>query len=241
MKQPPRDPGKRDELQTYRQLSLGRTFKSKAQRARAEANGLYRIIGNGDASKPFLQVPRARYEEIRAEVAKSMLQKARAADLGVAPEILLQQMRPSIEDQTYRQLATEQQQAAHLESHFVRQHGRHLTPAEKAQLGSIPVSNSRMPTPAFTPVRQALVDEVISKIQNCQTNNSARYQTAWAQCVGAEVAQQSWLERIDKIQGVAYFRCHNSALSFQLQRQPGLAKRLGNLLGSPLKRLQICR
>ena len=61
--QTPRD--KREELKTYRELTLRRELKSIRQRKRLEANGQRRVLGNGSATQPYLVVETNRYRQVR--------------------------------------------------------------------------------------------------------------------------------------------------------------------------------
>ena len=61
-------------------------------------------------------------------------------------------------------------------------------------------------------------DGRIGAIEQRQSHNPARYQTIWADVVGSDAAQQSHLEQIDAATQTAWFRCTNSVLSYDLQR-----------------------
>jgi hypothetical protein len=56
-----------------------------------------------------------------------------------------------------------------------------------------------------------------------------------------EMAQQSRVERMDEKEGVVYFRCFNSTLSYHLQRQPELPKKLTKALGFFVRKVVAAR
>jgi hypothetical protein len=229
---------KREEVTTYQELKLGRTLKSKVRRAQAEKSGVHRVIGGSDPTRPFLQVLRRRYLEVRREITKEFLVQAQTARIRVSADLLLKQLTPRIEAKTYDLLAAEQRLAAGLETNFVRKLGRHPTPAEKDSLLRIGAMENAGPRQNLDN-RRAAIDEVLGKIETRQAHNPSRYQTAWTLAIGSEIAQQTVLEKIDKIQGVAFFRCLNSALSYHLQRQPDLPRKLSKALGFPIRALKV--
>lgn len=229
---------KREEIATYKELKLGRTLKSKVRRNQAEKSGVHRIIGGSDPTRPFLQVLRRRYLEIRNAVTKDFLLQARAIRIRMAADLLLKQLSPRIEAKTYDLLAAELRLAGGLETNFVHKLGRHPTPAEKDSLMHLGATENAGPRQNLDN-RRAAIDEVLGKIQSRQTHNPSRYQTAWAQAVGNEIAQQTVLEKIDKLQGVAFFRCLNSALSYHLQRLPDLPRKLSKAVGFPIRAIKV--
>jgi hypothetical protein len=127
--------------------------------------------------------------------------------------------------------------------------GEHVRPrsVSKATLALSPEEHRRLlavAAPAKTkPIgRKAhlgAIDEVLSRVADLQKDNPERLQEAWSRVVGMEVAGQTKLERVDALQGIAYFRCYNSGLSFTLQRQPGLALKLGRELKMKLKQVRV--
>jgi hypothetical protein len=232
----PRD--KRDELKTYRELELTRDLKSQRQRRRVEARGKLRVIGDGSTAQPYLAVDGKRYRQVRLEHQRRLLVEARGMKLGLPADRLLAQLTPRIEGLTYAQLAEE----AHHETaqkNPLPALGRALTEQEQARF-----ADSRA-LEKFPPAREggkdsagAALQHVLSRIEQRQTHNPARYQTIWAQLVGADASAQSHLERVDAATQTAYFRCHNSVLSMDLQRRPGLAQKLSKALGLPVRQLR---
>lgn len=232
----PRD--KREELKTYRELTLGRTLKSARQRRRVEANGLQRVIGDGSSNQPYLTVETRRYRQLRLENQKQLLLQARETGLNLPVDTLLQQLSPRIEALTYAQLAEEHEHdAAH--NLPVEALGRALTAEEKTHFAASRAA-AKNPAPIHSPKPSArtALNQVLGHIEKRQTHNPARYQTLWAQLVGADAAQQSHLDHIDPATQTAWFRCFNSVLSADIQRRRGIAQKLAKALGLPVRQLR---
>jgi hypothetical protein len=232
----PRD--KREELKTYRELELGRELKSKAQRRRVEAKGKLRIIGDGSSSQPYLAVDAKRYRQVRLDHQRLLLLETRAMKLGLGPDRLLAQLTPRIEALTYAQIAEEMRDEAAGRAPIPAL-GRALTEQERARFADSRALGKNTGTREGAPesARSAL-QQVLGSIEKRQSHNPARYQTIWAQLVGPDAAAQSHLERIDPATQTAYFRCHNSVLSMDLQRRNGLAQKLAKALGLPVRALR---
>jgi hypothetical protein len=234
--QTPRD--KREELKTYRELTLGRTLKSARQRRRVEAAGVRRVIGDGSSSQPYLAVEMRRYRQLRLENQRQLLLQARRTGLDLPVDTLLQQLSPRIEALTYAQLAEEHDHdAAH--NLPVEALGRALTAEEKTHFAASRAA-SESPAANHSPKLSArtALNQVLGRIEKRQTHNPARYQTLWAQLVGADAAQQSHLDHVDPATQTAWFRCFNSVLSADLQRRRGLAQKLARALGMPIRQLR---
>jgi len=241
-KWPAQSRAKKEEVKTYKDLGLNRSLKSKAQRSRLEKSGVHKVIGGQEAERPYLKASKQRYHEIRREVTREFLEKARASGMTVPLNVLMQHLHGRIEQITYDRLATEQQQSVRVESSFLQHHGRSPTVNEKARFveSSASKESSALP-PGWGNRRHALIDHLLNTMQDKLTHNPARYQTIWAEIVGAEVAQQSCLERVNGAEGTAYFKCFNSALSYQLQRQAELPKKLSRALGVTVRTLRVTR
>ena len=166
---------KREELKTYRELTLRRDLKSKIQRKRVEA---------------------LTYAQLAEESCHEAQRHVPVAALG-------------------RALTTEEQR------HFAASRAASEGPARRANQAS-----------------HTALDHVLGSIEQRQTHNPARYQTVWAQLVGADAAQQSQLDQVDPNTQTAYFRCYNSVLSTDLQRRRGLAQKLARELGLPVRQLR---
>lgn len=237
---PPRNPAtprdKREELKTYRELSLRRDLKSVRARRKIEANGLRRVLGDGSGTQPYLVVETRRYREVRLEIQRKLLIQARRTGLDLPVDLLLGQLKPRIEALTYAQLAEEVSHEAASDV-TVAALGRALTAEERARFAASRAS-SDMPEPAPVPSSKTALNSVLGSIEKRQTNNPARYQTIWAQLVGPDAAQQSHLEQVDPNTQTAYFRCFNSVLSSDLQRRRGLAQKLSRALGLPVRQLR---
>jgi hypothetical protein len=230
--QTPRD--KRDELKTYRELALRRDLKSVRHRRRVEAGGKQRVLGNGSDSQPYLIVEASRYREVRREIQRRLLLEAQAAELNLPLDQLQEQLRPRIEALAYAELAREIEQRA-LRDVPVAGLGRALTAEEQGHFAAATAGSH----PAMPPrAAKTALNQVLGRIENRQSHNPARYQTLWAQVVGADAAQQSFLEQVDPATQTAYFRCFNSVLSSDLQRRTGLAGKLSRALGVPVRKLR---
>lgn len=238
MKKRDGDKTKREEMTTYQVLALSREFKSKVRREKAAARGVNRIVGGDDPSRPYLKVSSQRYREVRAEVTKEFLEQVRRQKIALPGETILQQLRPAIDRRTYDRLAAEQELEMRLEALTVQ--GRQLTKTERACLREAgqAVTETR---PHFSGYRSELLDEVMTKVVRRQRHNPTRYQTAWAETVGGDLAQQTRVERVDEKEGVLYFRCLNSVVSHHLQRLPDLPKKLTKALGFFVRKVAAAR
>lgn len=228
---------KREEFKTYKALGFGRSLKSKFRRDQIDHKRVNRVIGGGD--RPYMEVNHQRYLALRREVTAELLREAQAAGIQVPIEALMASLRHRIEKVTYERLALEQQAAAKVEVSFLEHHGRLPTHLEKQRFVESALVGIEKVAPTLNAKRGGILDEVLSKIQSKQENNPARFQTAWAQVVGPEIAHQSHLDRVDAASCTAYFRCYNSALSYQLQRQTDLPKKLGKALGMVIRAVRV--
>jgi len=229
----PRD--KREELKTYRELDLRRDLKSIRARKKIEANGLRRVLGDGSSGQPYLVVEMKRYREVRLEIQRKFLVEARAKGLNLDVDMLLRQLKPRIEGLVYTQLAIETSHDTELHAP-VAALGRKLTTAERAHFAASRAT-SDISGLAISSANRAL-NQVLGHVEQRQTHNPARYQSIWAEIVGAEAAQQSFLDNIDAATQTAWFRCTNSALSYALSRKPALAQKLAKALGLPIRQLR---
>ncbi len=239
---PPRNPptprDKREELKTYSELKLHRDLKSIVKRKKVEANGLRRVLGNGSSGQPYLIVETRRYRQVRLEIQRQLLVEARRDGLHLSVDLLLRQLKPRIEALAYTQLAEETSHDA--ERHIpVAALGRALTAEEQVHFAASRAVSDTSSTPrtATSSANRAL-NQVLGQVEQRQTHNPARYQTIWAQVVGAEAAQQSYLDRVDPATQTAWFRCTNSTLSYALSRKPALAQKLSKALGLPIRQLR---
>jgi hypothetical protein len=234
--QTPRD--KREELKTYRELALRRELKSKRQRQRVEAKGQKRVLGDGSSGQPYLIVETERYRQLRLEVQRQLLVEARRSGIELPVDGLLRQLKPRIEALVYAQLAEEtgHEAARHIP---VASLGRALTVEERAHFAASRAASGTVPAVGVAGLSsRTALSHVLSSIEQRQTHNPARHQTIWAQVVGGEVAQQTYLDRIDPTTQTAWFRCTNSALSYALSRKPLLAQKLSRALGLPVRQLR---
>jgi hypothetical protein len=221
----PRD--KREELKTYRELSLRRDLKSKVQRRRIEASGVQRVLGDGSSTQPYLIVETSHYRDVRLEVQHRLLVEARTSGLELSVDLLLRQLKPRIEESVHR--------AQH--SVPVAALGRALTAEERLHFAASRAV-SKTGDGAGNQTACTALDHVLGSVEQRQTHNPARYQMLWAQVVGPDVAQQSFLEQVDPNTQTAYFRCYNSVLSSDLQRRPALVQKLAKALGLPIRQLR---
>jgi len=227
---------KREELKTYRELELRRDLKSIRQRRRVEAKGDKRVLGDGSSGQPYLIVETRRYRQVRLEIQRKLLIEARKTGLDLPIDVLLRQLKPRIEALAYAQLTEETNQEA-LRHVPIAALGRALT-AEEGKHFAASHAAAETPVPVTNSTARTALNHVLGNIEQRQTHNPARYQTLWAQLVGADAAQQSQLDHVDPNTQTAYFRCYNSVLSTDLQRRPGLAQKLARALGLPVRQLR---
>ena len=241
----PTPTAKREELKTYGELGLSRDYKSVKVRRRIASGGPRILIGGDDPARPQIVVSRPLYKKVRLDVMKDLLVRARRDLPGVGKDFLLDHLVPRIERETYERLAADHHHAPRLDAAFRRLHGRVPTAGERTALGPEPAPTSvrerpeAPPTAGFAHYRGGVLDELLGQIQARQAHNPGRYQSVWAELVGPELAQQSRLEKIHPESAVAYFRCLNSALSYQLQRRADLPAKLSRALGVPVRQLRV--
>lgn len=233
--QTPRD--KREELKTYRELELRRDLKSIRQRKRVERSGLKRVLGDGSGTQPYLIVDARRYREVRLEIQRRLLLEARASQMALPADDLLRQLKPRVEALVYARLADE---AGHetLRHVPIPALGRALTAEERAHFSASHAAGETSGVASTPSSANMALNHVLGSIEQRQTHNPARYQTIWAQIVGSDAAQQSFLESVDPLKQTAWFRCFNSVLSADLQRRPALAQKLAKALGVPIRQLR---
>ncbi len=236
---PSQQPAKRDELKTYSELGLGRSYKSSRQRRRLAAGGPRLLIGGDDPARPQLVVEREVYMKTRLEVLRRLLVEARDGLPGVGRDFLLDHLQPRIERETYQRLAAAYHHAPRLDAAFRRLHGRQPTLGERDSLPPAPETAPASATAPFDRYRGGVLDELLGQIQARQAHNPAHYQTVWAELVGPALAQQSRLEKIAPESATAFFRCLNSALSYQLQRRADLPAKLAKALRVPVRQLKV--
>jgi len=247
MSQFPSQPqAKRNELKTYSELGLGRHYKSARQRRRLAGGGPRLLIGGDDPGRPQLVVERPVYTKTRLDVLRALLVRAREELPGVGREFLLDHLGPRVERETYDRLAAVYHHAPRLDAAFRRLHGRQPTlrerdsfaPSTPHSLGEEPERLEAAAVP-FERYRGGVLDELMGQIQARQAHNPDRYQSVWAELVGPELAQQSRLEKVVPESATAFFRCLNSALSYQLQRRPDLPGKLTRALKVPVRTLKV--
>ena len=245
---PSQQPAKRNELKTYSELGLGRHYKSARQRRRLAGGGPRLLIGGDDPARPQLVVERPVYTRTRLDVLRALLVRAREELPGVGREFLLDHLGPRVERETYDRLAAVYHHAPRLDAAFRRLHGRQPTLREResfAPPGARSLKEESETTDEaatevpFARYRGGILDELLGQIQARQAHNPDRYQTVWAELVGPELAQQSRLEKIVPESATAFFRCFNSALSYQLQRRADLPGKLARALKVPVRQLKV--
>ena len=246
------DKTKHEELKTYSALGLGRSYKSVKGRRKLAAlsDGPSLLIGGDDSSRPQIVVNRELYRKTRLDVLRRLLLEARDLLPGVGKDLLLDQLRPRVERETYEHLALVHHEGPRLDAAFQRLHGRNPTARERELLAPpeerAPVKKKQgeaekkaQDTSTYGSYRAGVIDEVLGQVQARQRHNPARYQALWAEAVGTEIAMQSKFEKIDPGTGIAYFRCFNSTLSFRLQRMADLPAKLSKALKTPVKQVRV--
>jgi hypothetical protein len=228
---------KREELKTYRELALRRDLKSIRARKRVEADGKRRVLGDGSSTQPYLIVEAERYRAVRLEAQKKLLREARDSGLNLPVAVLLEQLGPRIEALAYAQLVGEAEHES-VRYHTVAALGRALTKEERSRFAASEAAAPGTGPASRRRAAQTALNQVLGHIEERQSHNPARYQMLWAQTVGVEAAQQSQLEKVDPATQTAWFRCINSVLSSDLQRRRGLAQKLSQTLGVPVRQLR---
>jgi hypothetical protein len=229
------NPSKREELKTYSTLGLKRTLKSSSQRRRMLARGAQVILGGGSPHEPEIAVLRPRYNAVRLLVLQEHLQRAKTMEFSLSREQLLDHLSPGVDRETYRRILAEEQAAGRLEEAFQQTYARRPTEAE-ARLFQAQGGGEVAAKHCAHQQRAHLLGEVLAGIEDCREQSGSRLQSVWAEVVGAELAQQSQLEKVEA--GIGWFRCLNSALSYHLQRKPEIAAELTRKLAMPVRQLR---
>ncbi len=87
--------------------------------------------------------------------------------------------------------------------------------------------------------RNNVLTEVMTQIKSIQKRNPDRYQKIWKEIAGPEFSKESWLHRVDEAKGIAYVRCFNNALGFQLTKRPDFVRQLGEKLQCRIASIRI--
>lgn len=233
------DSSKKQEIKTYQSLGLGRESKSRAGRRKAERDGVFRFIGGDSPDRPYLRVVKASYLRVWKEV-QAQLQKDWAS-FEVEETQKDRILKPLIEQKVYETLAQEAVALATAETNFQQSHGRRMTPHETELFAkTLKLSKSLGEFPKHLPSsfrRKQAVQTVLQRILEKQGGSHASLQQAWAEAVGPEIAMESALESIQSATGVAYARCMNPAMKFELQRNRQLLAKLSKALNRPIKKI----
>ncbi|MDX6767421.1 MAG: hypothetical protein SFU85_11595 [Candidatus Methylacidiphilales bacterium] len=224
---------KKREWATYRKLDLQRQHKSRAKRDALASGGLHLFIGGSDPDRPWLKVARADYvrvwKEVDAELARDQPDPA-------ARELL----RVRHEQMVYDRLLAQSSEMRGVGDTFQKSHGRAMTTHERELYARISRDRDHSP---LTPqerakrVRSLWMHGLMDKIRRNQSGNPQRMQQIWAEVVGPEAAQDSTLDYVDAVRGLAVCRTTSSIRAQQLKREPGLAAKLGQALGQKITRI----
>lgn len=228
---------KREELKTYRAIGLSREGKSRAGRRKAQRTGLYRYIGGDCLERPHLKVPREAYLRVWRESQAIILEKWKKSSLEATAKAAL--MRPEIERMTYEKLASEMNSMIAVETSFQQSEGRKMTLHEKSLYGrTLQLSEStRDDNSQMNQKRKLALNHVVQKIFDLHQGDTNQLQAAWVSVVGPETALESILESIDPRTGIAFCRCNNPTLKFQMQRTRDLSARLSQALGRKIQKI----
>lgn len=224
---------KKREWATYRKLDLQRQHKSRAKRDAVASGGLHLYIGGTDPDRPWIRVARADYTRVWKEVA---LELARETPDEHSRE--LQRVRQ--EQMVYDRLLAQSSEMRGVGDQFQKAHGRAMTTHERELYTRISRKDDHTP---LSPqeraqrVRSLWMHSLMDKIRRNQAGSPGRMQQIWAEVVGAEAAQDSTLDYVDSLRGLAVCRTTSSIRAQQLKRQPGLAAKLGQALGQKITRI----
>lgn len=226
---------KKREWATYRKLDLQRQHKSRAKRDAVASGGLHLYIGGTDSDRPWLKVSRAEYVRIWKEV---------AAELALQnPDVASRELlRIRQEQMVYDRLLAQTSEMRGVGDQFQKAHGRNMTTHERELYARVSLHDDHTP---LSPqerakrVRSLWMHGLMDKIRRNQSGSAGRMQQIWAEVVGPEAAQDSTLDYVDPLRGLAVCRTTSSIRAQQLKRQPGLAAKLGQALGTKITRISF--
>lgn len=206
---PPFEKSKKEELKTYRLLGLSKIPSSQRKRRAIEHRGLEKVIGGNSPDRPSLKIPQTLYWELKEIVYKEFLLKIEKAQILAPLEMILEGAREDLEIKIYDLVVQRKSESKEIGFEGFKEHRRNL------------------------------LDEVLKQVKSVQKRNPDRYQKLWKETVGAILAQESWLHRVDEKLGIAYIRCFNNALGFQLTRREDFKNSLSQKLGFPIKTFRL--
>jgi hypothetical protein len=224
---------KKREWATYRKLDLQRQHKSRAKRDAVASGGLHLFIGGTDSDRPWLKVDRSDYVQVWKEVAAEL---AKQNPDDSSRELL----RVRQEQIVYDRLLARASEMRGVGDQFQKSHGRAMTTHERELYTRISRDDAHQP---LSPqdraerVRSLWMHGLMNKIRRNQSGSAGRMQQIWAEVVGAEAAQDSTLDYVDPLRGLAVCRTTSSIRAQQLKRQHGLAAKLSQALGTIITRI----
>ena len=233
---------KRKEFSTYRTLKLNRTHKSRAKRQALSEQMIFCYIGGDSPNRPYLKVLKSEYHRVWIEVVNDI--RVKSHNSGFTLEQIMDLNHGKVQKLVYERLADHAQALEALESNFVQQHGRKMTPHElKLYTRLLNKEPQTKTSPKIDPVessqsmRKMVVQKVMKKIRDAQKRDPGKLQQAWATVVGSEMALDSHLERIDSERGLAICKCLSSARIYELRRDRSLPQKLSKELGMHVQRI----
>lgn len=202
---------KKDELKTYRLLNLQKTPSTFKKKRSWEHRGLEKIMGGKDPGRPVLRVPQKVYWELREEVYREFLLKLQENRITGSLEKILDSVQDELENRIYDRWLQKQK-----------------TCEGPSTQGS-----------SYQDYRSNVIDGVLQNIKTIQKRNPDRYQKIWRSVVGIPLSQESWLHQIDEKKGIAYIRCFNNALAFQISKKSDVRIRLSEALGVKIQSIRM--
>ncbi|CAF0694646.1 DUF721 domain-containing protein [Candidatus Methylacidithermus pantelleriae] len=162
--------------------------------------------------EPSLWIRKDVYHQMLQETLEELLARARACFGPSIPPELLQVLLPSLKKELYRKVVAE-----------VRETGSTKDPPSKE---------------TFSFYRARLLQGVLSHIEQKRLKASQRLQEIWREIVGDFLARESLLVRVDPEKQVAYIRCADGHIGFEISRRSELAQHLSKRLGVPIRKLR---
>jgi hypothetical protein len=229
---------KRDELKTYRLLGIPRDRKFEKRPYNKK-----RFLGGDCIERPVVMLNEVDYLKLWKSASATVLSEYKQLTNQKLPrEVLWIALRKKIEDRLYEMALENYLVDASLDQKC-KQLGLEHQSSNKQEKYSYQDVKGQSGHPLlleYGRYREALLDEVLSKIETKSHRSPQFLQTLWSDIVGNNLSLQSQIHSIDEKSGTLYIRViHPSVGHHLLQQKTAWWKRLETKFGMKFKKLVI--